>query len=84
MEGAQLRLEREYDLSISHAWHSAKFNLLAQAGKLGGLAKYIQKKAASAKSIAASAVSFFHDLKARGFPVEIERVERKPKEPVDG
>lgn len=81
LEGAQLRLEREYDLDISHAWHSAKYNALAQVGKLKGLKSYLGKVASGVRSTASDALAFFHSLRARGIPVKIERVERKPKEP---
>jgi hypothetical protein len=80
MEGAQLRLEREYDLDISHAWHSAKFNGLAQVGKLRGLKSYLGKAASGVRSTAASALAFFHKMKAAGLPVTITRSVRKPAE----
>lgn len=79
MEGAALRQEREYDLSIAQQWHGAKFNALAQVGKLKSLSNYIGKRATGGKkSTLASAIAFFHSMKAAGFPVEISRVEREP------
>lgn len=78
MQGAQLKFEREYDLSIAHAWHAAKFNALAQVGKLKSLSNYTGKRASGKKSTAAQAVAFFHAMKAAGLPVTITRVERKP------
>lgn len=78
MDAAALSTEREYDLSIAHAWHAAKFNALAQAGKLRALSNYISKKSMGKKSAAAEAVAFFHAMKAAGLPVTITRVERKP------
>lgn len=81
MQGATLKAEREYDLLISQAWHEAKFNALAQVGKLKGLKSYIGKKAVGGKrSKAADAVAFFHALKAAGVAVSITRSARKPAE----
>lgn len=76
MEGAALKAEREYDLAIAQVWHGARFNALAQVGKLRGLSNYIGKRATGKKSTLASAVSFFHSMRAAGFPVTITRVER--------
>lgn len=81
MQGAVLRQEREYDLVIAQGWHAARFNALAQTGKLRGLATYIGKRASGKRSQAADALAFFHSMKAKGFPVEITRV---PREPSDG
>lgn len=75
MEGAALRIEREYDLALAQAWHGAKFNGLAQAGKLRRLSQYVGRKS-SKPSPASSALAFFHRMKAAGFPVEIRRTER--------
>jgi hypothetical protein len=77
MEGAQLRLEREYDLDVSHAWHSAKFGALAQNGKLKGLKSYLGKANSGKRSVAADALNFFHHMKSRGFPVRIYRTPRE-------
>ena len=78
MEGSALQQEREYDLSIAQAWHAARFNALAQSGKLKGLSTYIGKKASAKKSPLASAISFFHSMKSAGFPVTITRTPREP------
>lgn len=71
-----MRADREYDLAIAQAHHAARFNALAQVGKLKGLSNYIGKRASGKKSALASAISFFHSMKAAGFPVTITRVER--------
>lgn len=85
MDGAALKVEQEYDLSISQAWHGARFNALAQAGKLRGLSSYLGKRHAGKKSAAASAIAFFHAMKAAGVPVTISRVPRaSTQEPADG
>lgn len=81
MEGAQLKAEREYDMAIAQQWHGARFNALAQVGKLRNLSNYLTKRTAGKKSALASAISFFHSMKAAGFPVEITRV---PREHSDG
>lgn len=78
MEGAQLKLEREYDLAIAQAWHMAEFNARKKVNKLRGLSEYIGKRAGGKKSSAAQAIAFFHAMKAAGLPVTITRVERKP------
>lgn len=78
MEGAQLKSEREYDLSIAQAWHAARFGALAQNGKLKGLSNYISKQSSGKQSSMAGAIAFFHAMKAAGLPVTITRVERKP------
>lgn len=77
MEGAALKSEREYDLAIAQVWHAARFNALAQVGKLKSLSNYIGKKASGKKSTLASAIAFFHNMKAAGFPVEITRTPRE-------
>ena len=78
MEGAALKSEREYDMVIAAQWHGARFNALAQNGKLKSLSNYIGKRASGKTSQAAAAASFFHAMKSAGFPVEITRVEREP------
>lgn len=79
MEGATLKFERGYDLAVAQVWHGARFNALAQVGKLRGLKSYLSKATSTAKSAAAQALGFFHALRARGIPIKIERVERKPR-----
>lgn len=76
MEGAALRAEQQYDLLISQEWHGARFNALAQGGKLRSLSSYIGKKPGK-KAIAPGALAFFHKMKAAGLPVTITRVPRK-------
>lgn len=75
MEAAALRREREYDLAIAQAWHTAIFALNGYAGKLKGksLSDFLIGQDKPQVSKAAQAVAFFHSLKARGFPVEITR-----------
>jgi hypothetical protein len=75
MEAAALRREREYDLAIAQAWHTAIFALNGYSGKLKNksLADFLISKDRPKPSKAAQAVAFFHSLKARGIPVEITR-----------
>lgn len=77
MEGAQLKAEREYDMAIAHQWHGARFNALAQVGKLKPLSNYIAQRSTGKKAKHAQAVAFFHAMRAAGLPVEITRVPRK-------
>lgn len=84
MEGAALKSEREYDMAIAQAWNGARFNALAQVGKLKGLSTYLGKKASGKRNAAADAAAFFHAMKSAGLPITITRVERKSKEPGHG
>lgn len=79
MEGAALRQEREYNLAISQAWHTAIFALNGYAGKLKGksLSDYQVGKERPKQSSTARAIAFFHAMKSAGFPVTITRVPRK-------
>lgn len=79
MEGAALKAERDYDLMVAQAWHTAKFSVMAENGKLRGLSTYLRKKVESAKSTTAKAIAFFHQMKARGFPIEITRTPAKDR-----
>lgn len=78
MEGARLKSEREYDMAIAQSWNGARFNALAQVGKLKGLANYVGKATAK-KSSVAGATAFFHAMKSAGLPITITRVEREPE-----
>lgn len=81
MEAAALKREREHDLAISQAWHTAIFALNGYAGKLKNksLSDYLisKDKAQPKRSTVADAVAYFHSMKAAGLPVTITRVERK-------
>jgi hypothetical protein len=75
MDGAVLRRERDIDLGIVTAWHTASFALGMYAGKLKGktLSDFLIATPASAKprrSQWADAHAFFGRLKARGVPIE--------------
>lgn len=79
MEGVQLKAEREHDERTALAWQTAIFALKGYAGELKNkkLSDYLIGKASKAtRSAASDAVSFFHSMKAAGFPITIERVER--------
>lgn len=76
MEGAALRQQRDYDAMIAQAWNGAKFNALAQVGKLKSLSTYTSET--NKPSAHAGAVAFFHQMKAAGFPVTITRSVRRP------
>lgn len=78
MEGAALKAEREHDLAISQAWHTAIFALNGYGGKLNGksLSDYIGRKEAAKPSPLAGAVAFFGYMKAAGMPIEVTRTER--------
>lgn len=84
MEGAALRQEREYDIAISQAWHTAIFALNGYAGKLKGksLSDYLigKGKVQTKRSTVADAIAYFHSMKAAGLPVTITRTERKRAE----
>lgn len=75
MEGAALRQEREYDLAITTAWHTAIFALNGYGGKLKNksLADYLISQEKPQANSTAKAIAFFHSLKARGYPVDITR-----------
>jgi hypothetical protein len=72
MEGMARAAKREHELSISAAWHTAVFALSGYGGKLKGLSEYLGKPKRPVQH--AEAIAFFHSLKERGFPVEINRV----------
>jgi hypothetical protein len=80
MEGMARAANRNIDLAILGAWHTAMFGLSGYAGKLKG--KKLSDFLTSAPSPSdqddhrmqsAKAIHFFHQMKARGFPVEITR-----------
>lgn len=80
MEGAKLRAEREYDRTVSLAWNTAMFGLKGYGGQLKGksLSDYLISQDKPKRSAAASAIAFFHAMKAAGLPIEITKVEREP------
>lgn len=86
MEGAKLKAEREYDRTISLAWNTAQFALKGYSGQLKGksLSDYLISQDKPKRSSAASAIAFFHAMKAAGLPITITKVERKSKEPGHG
>lgn len=75
MDGAKLRREREYDLAIAQAWHTAIFALNGYSGKLKGkkLSDYLIAGQSVKYSSHAQGIAYFHRLKARGIAVEITR-----------
>jgi hypothetical protein len=74
MEGMVRAANRQVDLAIINAWHTAGFGLSMYAGKLQGkkLSDFLTSAPAD-RSKDAEAIAFFHSLKARGIPVEITR-----------
>jgi hypothetical protein len=79
MEGAVAAELKRYDLAIVTAWHTARFvlNGYADKGKLAGnksLADLLSHGRNEPENTAAQAVSFFRNMQAAGFPVEIKRV----------
>lgn len=79
MEGARLKAERAHDLVMMGAWHTAIFGLNGYSGGLKGksLSDYLISGSKPQHSKAAQALAFFQEMKARGLPVSITRVERK-------
>lgn len=77
MEGAALRAEREHDRNMTLAWNTAMFALNGYGGKLKGksLDDYLINK--PKKSTLASAMAFFSQMQARGFPVRVYRTPAK-------
>jgi hypothetical protein len=77
MEGMARAANRQSDLAIVTAWHTAIFGLTGYAGKLKGkkLSDYLtsDKPPEAARTKHAKAIAFFHQLKARGFDVQITR-----------
>jgi hypothetical protein len=76
MEGAALAANRQFDMAIVTAWHTAVFGLTGYAGKLSGkkLSDFLSGAAEQPqRSKSADAIAFFHALRARGVPVEITR-----------
>ncbi len=76
MEGMAKAANRQVDLAILGAWHTAIFGLNGFDGKLKGkkLSDFLsapEKKEVNTKS--AQAIAFFNSLKARGIEVEITR-----------
>jgi hypothetical protein len=70
------------DIAMFAAWHTAVFGLNGYAGKLKGkkLSDFLGGDEKPEKHPAlqnARAIHFFQSMKAKGFPVEITRVERK-------
>lgn len=82
MEGAALRQEREHDREMTQAWNTAMFAINGYGGKLKGkaLSDYLIGKDKPKRSSTASAIAFFHSMKAAGLPVTITRAERAPKQ----
>lgn len=81
MEAAALRDERLIDRATTQAWQTATFALSGYSGGLKNktLADYlISEKRKPKRSTTAKAVAFFHAMKAAGYPVKIERLDRMP------
>jgi len=71
---------RSADLAIVNAWHTARFvlNGYADKGRLAGqhnLSDLLSGQQSEAEPALqnAQAIHFFHQMKARGFPIEITR-----------
>ena len=80
MEGAAIRERNGLNVALFMAWHAARFvlNGYGNKGKLAGhksLSDIMFKDEEQQAPKASSAIAFFHNLKARGFPVEITRTE---------
>lgn len=80
MEGMARAANRNADLAIVTAWHTAMFGLNGYAGKLKGkkLSEFLTSKIETTPEDDqrignAQAIHFFQSLKARGVPVEITR-----------
>lgn len=79
MEGLARAANRQVDLALVTAWHTARFALngWADKGRLAGSKKLSDllsdQGSEPEQSNAAQAIHFFHSLKARGVPVEITR-----------
>lgn len=74
MEGMARAANRQVDLAIVTAWHTAVFALHGYAGKLKGkkLSDFLGSDSQRATKNA-QAIAFFHRMKARGVPVTITR-----------
>lgn len=79
MEGAKLREQRQLDIAMFAAWHTAVFALNGYSGKLKGksLADFLggSKPDEPEKLKNAKLIAGFNSLKARGFDVQISRNE---------
>jgi hypothetical protein len=77
MEGMVHAAQRQFELAISTAWHTAVFALNGYAGKLEDLSHYLGRAATTdedrEREENARLIHFFHQMKARGVPVEISR-----------
>jgi hypothetical protein len=73
MEGAAMANRRAYDIAIAAAWHTEAF---ARTKKLPKLSSILTESGDKPKSVAAQALAFFHQMKAKGIPIEIRRVPR--------
>lgn len=80
MEGAALAANRQIDMAIVTAWHTACFALAGYAGKLKDkrLSDFLTGKSDTSaaddqRMQNARAIHFFQSLKARGVDVEITR-----------
>lgn len=77
MEGMARAANRNVDLAIVGAWHTAIFALTGYAGKLNGkkLSDFLSgaEPVNEQKSQNAKAIAFFLGAKARGFDVEVTR-----------
>lgn len=76
MKGAADASLERYELATYEAYQAAKFNALAQTGKLKALSTYMPKKGSTKKSQAMQAVAFFHRMQAAGIAVKITRTPR--------
>lgn len=79
MEGMARAANRNVDLAIVGAWHTASFGLGMYGGKLKGkqLSDFLTSKRDAAKPDYrvknAQAIAFFHTLRERGVAIDISR-----------
>jgi hypothetical protein len=78
MEGMAHAAQRQFELAISTAWHTAVFALNGYSGKLKDLSEYTgrpneQRREDSNRLSYAQGIAFFTRLRERGFNVRIER-----------
>lgn len=69
--------QRQFELAISTAWHTAVFALNGYSGKLEDLSEYLGRVNVSEEDREreqnARLIHFFQQMKARGTPIEISR-----------
>lgn len=71
MEGMARAAKRQSEVALFTAWHTAVFALTGYSGKLKSFDEYLGKPAPLKDH--KEAIFFFHQLKAKGYDVEISR-----------